>query len=493
MATLTTDAAGTTAINGGSVTTTGAQTYNDPVTLGAATTITGVANRFANTVNGAQALTVNDSGAMVFAAAVGGVTPLASLTTNAGGSTSVQSVTTTGSQTYNDALITSGTYTTTNSAFTAASTTQLAGATTVNTNGGNVNMSGAIDGAKALSINAGTGAVAFNSNIGGTTPLTSLSITSPSIFAHDVTTNGDQLYTGNVTFNSTETTNGGNFTVTGTTTAGSLGNNALLISTGAGNATLTGTVNGTTVGGQSLTINGTGVTTFGNSVGSTTPLSTFTTDAGGSSQFASSITVSGPAATSSTQLISINDTATATGNVTLNSTNGGAVTLNSFVTTPFTLSIGTNGSVIITGTSTLGSTANPVIFSQTPVNVQTINPIALTFSSPAQPSGLIFAPGSSVSAFLGGSGSAVTLAANASQLLANATVSSVQGTAAAAVAEASKVGFDTDSVAQQINYGFVGDVGVSPPMNHTIDETGVSVPEGFGEEEEEEDDSKKKK
>ncbi len=85
------------------------------------------------------------------------------------------------------------------------------------------------------------------------------------------------------------------------------------------------------------------------------------------------------------------------------------------------------------------------------------------------------------------------MAANASQLLATATVSSVQGTAATAVAEASKVGFDTDSVAQQINYSFAGDVGVSPPMNHTIDETGVSVPEGFGEEAEDEEEEKKKK
>jgi hypothetical protein len=133
----------------------------------------------------------------------------------------------------------------------------------------------------------------------------------------------------------------------------------------------------------------------------------------------------------------------------------------------------------------------PLAFTQTPVNVQTMNAISLFFSSPAQPAGLIFAPGSSVLAFIGGSGSAVTLAANASQLLANSTVSTVQGSAATAVAEASKVGFDTDSVAQQINYGFAGDVGVSPPMNHTIDETGVSVPEGFGEEEEEAETPKK--
>ena len=30
-------------------------------------------------------------------------------------------------------------------------------------------------------------------------------------------------------------------------------------------------------------------------------------------------------------------------------------------------------------------------------------------------------------------------------------------------------------------------------MNHTIDETGVSVPEGFGEEEDEDEEEKKKK
>ena len=58
--------------------------------------------------------------------------------------------------------------------------------------------------------------------------------------------------------------------------------------------------------------------------------------------------------------------------------------------------------------------------------------------------------------------------------------------ASATAAEAEDCTFDTDSVAQQINYGFAGDVGVSPPMNHTIDQTGVSVPEGFGEEEDEE-------
>ena len=62
---LSTDAGGTTAINGGAVTTTGAQSYGDAVTLGAPTVITGVGNTFA-AVNGAQTLTVNDSGTTIF-------------------------------------------------------------------------------------------------------------------------------------------------------------------------------------------------------------------------------------------------------------------------------------------------------------------------------------------------------------------------------------------------------------------------------------------
>ncbi len=319
------------------------------------------------------------------------------------------------------------------------------------------------------------------------TPMTS------TIIAHDTTSNGDQLWDGNVTFNSTESTNGGNFVVTGTTTAGGLGNNALVISSGAGNVTLTGAVNATTPGGQSLTVLSSGATIFGSSIGGTTPLSTFTTDAGGTSSFGGSVSVAGTATDSTTPLLNIGDPATATGNVILSSANGGAVTINSFAfTSPLTLSVNTSGSLIVNSTTTVGSIANPVIFTQTPTNVQTTNPISLSFSSPTQPAALVFAPGSSVSAFLGGSGSSVVLAANASQLLANATVSSVQGTAASAVAEASKVGFDTDSVAQQINYGFVGDVGVSPPMNHTIEETGVSVPEGFGEEAEDDEPQKKK-
>jgi len=38
---------------------------------------------------------------------------------------------------------------------------------------------------------------------------------------------------------------------------------------------------------------------------------------------------------------------------------------------------------------------------------------------------------------------------------------------------------ETDSVQKQIEYGFAGDVGTTPPMDHRIDETGISVPSCF--------------
>jgi hypothetical protein len=40
---------------------------------------------------------------------------------------------------------------------------------------------------------------------------------------------------------------------------------------------------------------------------------------------------------------------------------------------------------------------------------------------------------------------------------------------------------DTDSVQKQMAYGFAGDVGTTPPMDHRIDETGISVPTCFNE------------
>ena len=65
LASLTTDAPGTTDLNGGVVNTIGTQTYNDPVLLTADTVLTsqfGGNITFASTVDGAFALTVNTAG-----------------------------------------------------------------------------------------------------------------------------------------------------------------------------------------------------------------------------------------------------------------------------------------------------------------------------------------------------------------------------------------------------------------------------------------------
>jgi autotransporter-associated beta strand protein len=84
---ITTDAAGRVAIEGGSVITTGAQTYNERLSLGADTTLQGVNLALLSTVNGAHSLTLNDSGTTVLGDVVGGSVPLISLTTDALGQT----------------------------------------------------------------------------------------------------------------------------------------------------------------------------------------------------------------------------------------------------------------------------------------------------------------------------------------------------------------------------------------------------------------------
>ncbi|TSA15100.1 MAG: S-layer family protein, partial [Betaproteobacteria bacterium] len=153
LTTLTTNAGGTTAINGGAVTTSAAQTYNDAVTLGAATTLTGVGVTFATTVDGANTLTVNDSGTTIFGGVVGGTTALTSVTTNAAGTTAINggTVTTTGAQTYNDAVT-----------FGANTTLTTTGGGAVSFLGGSESSTGAV---RNLTVAAGTGDVTVLGNM----------------------------------------------------------------------------------------------------------------------------------------------------------------------------------------------------------------------------------------------------------------------------------------------------------------------------------------
>lgn len=109
---LKTDAAGSTELNGGLVSTTGAQTYGDDVTLGGAPsvlTVSASSVTFSKAVDGPRGLAVNSAGAVQFLQPVGANVPLASLTTNAGGTTQLKGgAVTTGSQSWGDALTVTG-------------------------------------------------------------------------------------------------------------------------------------------------------------------------------------------------------------------------------------------------------------------------------------------------------------------------------------------------------------------------------------------------
>ncbi|MFM8415184.1 MAG: beta strand repeat-containing protein, partial [Planctomycetota bacterium] len=235
LASLVTDASGTTAINGGSVATTGSQTYNDAATLGAATTLSGGAITFATTLDGAFALAANSQGLTTFDGAVGGTAALASLVTDAGGTTRINggSVTTTGSQTYNDAVALGAATTLSGSALTFATT---------------------LDGAFALAANS-QGTTTFGGAVGGQTALASLVTDAGGTTQFDggsVTTTGSQTYNDAATLGADTTLSGG----------------ALTFAT-------------TLDGAFALAANSQGTTTFGGAVGGTTPLVSLATDAGG--------------------------------------------------------------------------------------------------------------------------------------------------------------------------------------------------------------------
>jgi hypothetical protein len=247
LASLSTDAAGTTAINGGSVSTTGTQTYGGAVSLGADTTLSGVGITLGSTVksNGtARSLTINDSGATTLTGAIGGTgtagDKLASLTTDAAGSTALNGATvlTTGTQTYGDAVTLGADTTLTGAGITLSSTVQ--------SNGTN----------RSLTIND-SGATTLTGAIGGTTTseaLTSLTTDaagSTALNGATVLTTGTQTYGDAVTLGTDTTLTGSTVTTQGSVT----GNNKSLSITG--NAVLGNDAPDSVTGLSTLTVSGT--------------------------------------------------------------------------------------------------------------------------------------------------------------------------------------------------------------------------------------------
>jgi hypothetical protein len=175
LASLTTDAGGTTEIRGGKVTTTlpAGQVYGDAVILGTPTTVAAGAGAiaFRQAVSGKVGLRATTTGATTFA----GPVTVANLETDAGGTVSLTNATTTGFQKFHDdTVLLAGTYQTGGGAFAIDRATTLAGVTTVKTGAGPISFAGPINGAFALTA-ASAGLTEFGGVVGSAEPLAALS------------------------------------------------------------------------------------------------------------------------------------------------------------------------------------------------------------------------------------------------------------------------------------------------------------------------------
>jgi filamentous hemagglutinin family protein len=200
LASVTTNGDGTVAINGGTITTTNNQTYNDAVTLGAnaSLTSTGGVITFNNTVNGltdgGQTLTVNGANGVVFGNdttdIVGGTNRLAALTVTGATTLNGSAITTTGSQAYN-------------------SNVTLGTDVALTSSGGGVTFDGTLNGANNLTVSTATGTI-FNNTVGDITDLASLTVVgSTTVNTSQIETTGNQTYGGAVTVNTAATLQSG--------------------------------------------------------------------------------------------------------------------------------------------------------------------------------------------------------------------------------------------------------------------------------------------
>lgn len=176
---------GGTAINGGSVTTSGTQTYVGHVTLGEDAVLTGATVTLANGADGAHALEID--GTALLTGAIGATTKLASLTVDGAATLNAGSIATTGNQRYKGAVTLSGDHT--------------LSATT-----GGVAFDGPLDGAHDLHVvSTAGGDVSFDAVGGATQRLGSLT----------VDTAGTTAFNGSVYAASVQTDDPGAVTITG--------------------------------------------------------------------------------------------------------------------------------------------------------------------------------------------------------------------------------------------------------------------------------------
>ena len=298
---------------------TGAIAFMSPVTLATGPILVSDANAavtFNGTVDGAEPLTIGaGTGAVAFNAAVGSATPLSSLAVVGSGTTTIDaaSIATGGTQTYDTPVV-------------------LAQNSTLS--GGNVQFSGTVDGAHALTVD-GTGITTFAGVVGGSTPLAGLAVTAAGgidLNGSAVTTGGAQIYNSPVALGADTTLSGIGITF-GSTVDGA---HALNANSGGGTLQFEGAVGGATA----LT----SVTASGNAIGAAA-----VTTGGTQSYTANGVTLSGNLTTTGSNVMVTGPT-TLAGNVAI-ATGGGDISFSGSTSTvngPFSLTLTAgNGNVVL--------------------------------------------------------------------------------------------------------------------------------------------------
>lgn len=233
-----------TTFNGGTVSTTGSQLYNNAVNFVTNSTLTssnGDTIEFVSTVDGSIDLVINTTGSTIFGDAVGNNLALTTLTTNTGGITYLNGgiVTTTGSQVYHDDVILGA-----NTILTSTATADIIFNQTLN-------------GAFTLEINTDSDTT-FNGTVGNDSALASLITDADGI----TNINGGSIDTiGSQTFNDEVL----------------LGDDTRLESSSSGNITFNSLLDGS----FNLVVNTVGNTNFEDIVGNTAALTSLTTNTGG--------------------------------------------------------------------------------------------------------------------------------------------------------------------------------------------------------------------
>ena len=238
---------------------------------------------FTSTVDGAYVLTLDaDGGAVTVGGAVGVTTALTSLTVTAG-AVSLKSVKTTGAIAVTGTGITlDGAYRSDDGDITFTGPVTLAGAVTVNSDqdndgtDGSITFTSTVNGAYVLTLDADGGAVTVGGAVGGTTALTSLTVTAGAVSLKSVKTTGAIAVTGTgITLDGAYRSDDGDITFTGPVTlAGAVTVNSDEDDDATdGSITFTSTVNGA----HALTLDAhTGSVELRAAVGATTALASLT-------------------------------------------------------------------------------------------------------------------------------------------------------------------------------------------------------------------------